>query len=280
MKSGSEFGYISLVNMRMSLSSLGGEATSQVLGKAWWKVPRHQQLLFRLQTARLLKLAKQRLTYRDLAKITGLQITVLSRYVKGHVVPNMDRAMMIWKSLDESFGLRSHLLRRVEASKWGAIEAYSLVGDPVILSLAGADVLARYAGYRVTKVLTAAINGIPLATVVAQALNVPLVIAKKQRDLGAKTYLETPLTVNGEHVEMLYVPADSLCHRDSVLIVDDIVRTGATAMALVRLINEVRPRSGRHAEAAGVYCLIGFRDAVERLREQGLRVECALEVVE
>jgi len=50
-------------------------------------------------TIELLNLAKNYYTYRELAQIIGLPETVLSRYVKGHVLPSIHRAKEISKIL-------------------------------------------------------------------------------------------------------------------------------------------------------------------------------------
>ena len=232
-----------------------------------------QSLRLRMMAVDLLRLAKERMTYRELSRILGLQATVISRYVKGHVLPGLDRARMIWRTLNPVCGLQAHLLSRIRMDDGVAIDVSGLVGDPWVLNLAASDCLNRYAGYRVTRILTTAVNGVPLASAVAQALEAPMVVAKRHMDVGVEEFLETVYGVNGENLELLYLPKGSLRSRDSVLLVDDVVRTGRTIRALLRLVRKAR------AEPAGVYCLIGFRDTVQRLREQGLRVETALEVM-
>jgi transcriptional regulator with XRE-family HTH domain len=49
-----------------------------------------EDLKLRLMTIELLRTAKYKrnITYRELATKTGLPVTVLSRYAKGHVLPN------------------------------------------------------------------------------------------------------------------------------------------------------------------------------------------------
>jgi len=48
----------------------------------------------------------------------------------------------------------------------------------------------------------------------------------------------------------LYVPKDAFKKRDSVLIVDDMIKTGDTQAALVNLVHKAR------AEVSGIYSLI------------------------
>ncbi|MBS7613294.1 adenine phosphoribosyltransferase, partial [Candidatus Bathyarchaeota archaeon] len=73
-----------------------------------------QDLIFRMMTVDLLRIAKERFTYRELSQMVGLQITVLSRYVKGHVLPSTERAKSIWKTLNPIVGLEKELLETVK----------------------------------------------------------------------------------------------------------------------------------------------------------------------
>jgi len=57
-------------------------------------------LKFRMMTIDLLRTAKKHFTYRELSGETGLPVTVLSRYVKGHVLPSSSRAKKVWNILE------------------------------------------------------------------------------------------------------------------------------------------------------------------------------------
>jgi adenine/guanine phosphoribosyltransferase-like PRPP-binding protein len=112
-------------------------------------------------------------------------------------------------------------------------------------------VFYRFAGRRITKVLTAAVDGIPLATIVAEALGVNLVIAKNSKEIGVRTFHEESYIPGDSALIMsLYIPRDLIRRGDSVLIVDDVVKTGETHRALVNLVAKAR------AEVAGIFVLI------------------------
>ncbi|MEM2677562.1 MAG: phosphoribosyltransferase family protein [Thermofilaceae archaeon] len=229
------------------------------------KASHTEQLLFRMATVDLLRLAKSEMTYREIARMLGYQITVVCRYVKGHVIPSVERSTHIWSVLEPRFGLKS-IIMQSEPS-----ELSRLAFDPSAVKLAAYDCLMRYAGHRVTKVLTAGVNGVPLAATISQIHSCPLVVAKDHMDVDVREYIQV-LQRAGERLLPLYVPKDALRRQDAVLIVDDAVRTGGT----VRMLAEVCDVAG--AEVAGVYCLIAFRQGVEELRARGLRVESVLEV--
>ena len=123
-------------------------------------------------TIELLRTAKYKrnITYRELATKTGLPVTVLSRYAKGHVLPNTTRAKQLWRVLTKLVGLEAELRSRIKFDDIGYFDNTEIVGDYNILQQAANHALANFAGKRVTKVLTAATDGIPLATMVANAL--------------------------------------------------------------------------------------------------------------
>ena len=214
-----------------------------------------EDLKFRLMTIELLRSAKRRYTYRELSTKTGLPVTVLSRYAKGHVLPNTERARQLWKVLRRLVGLDIELRRRIQFNEEGYFDNTWIIGDFSILRQAANRALAKFAGRRVTKVLTAAVDGIPLATMVANSLGIDLLIAKKNKEAGVPAFLEETYVLRDSGVTMtLYLPKGALKRRDSVLIVDDVMRTGETQAALVNLVQQAK------AEVSGIYTLIAIGD--------------------
>ena len=72
-----------------------------------------EDLKLRLLTIELLQAAKRQHTYRELSAKTGLPVTVLSRYAKGHVLPNVSRARELWRTLQKLVGLKVELRRKI-----------------------------------------------------------------------------------------------------------------------------------------------------------------------
>lgn len=219
-------------------------------------------LKFRLMTINLLKTAKKRLTYRELSSKTGLPVTVLSRYVKGHVLPSSSRAKRIWKTLETLSGLEEELRRRIKFDEFGYFDNTLIVFDSSLLQQAVQHAFSRFAGRRITKILTAAVDGVPLATLMSDALGVELMIAKKTKEVGIRDFVEeTFVPGSSDMVMSLYIPRGSIKKGDSVLVVDDIIKTGETQRALVNLITKSR------ADVAGVYVLVAIGDGwKEKLR--------------
>jgi len=232
------------------------------------------ELKFRLMTIEMLRTAKYKrnITYRELASKTGLPVTVLSRYAKGHVLPNTARARQLWRVLTKLVGLENELRNRIRFDEEGYFDNTDIIGDFNILQQAANHALANFAGKRVTKVLTAAVDGIPLATMVANSLGVNLVIAKRGKEVGVKAFLEETYALRDSGVTMtLYIPKDSIKKRDSVLIVDDMIKTGETQAALVNLVRKAK------AEISGVFLLIAVGE--EWKKKLKLSGECPIEVI-
>jgi adenine/guanine phosphoribosyltransferase-like PRPP-binding protein len=231
-----------------------------------------ENLKLRLMTIELLKTAKKQYTYRDLSSKTGLPVTVLSRYAKGHVLPNAERARLLWKTLTKMVGLQVELRRRIVFNNEGYFDNTDIVGDYNILRQAGHHALAIFAGRRVTKILTSAVDGVPLATMVANSLGVNVVIAKLNKEIGVPAFIEETFALKDSGVtKTLYIPRDVVKRRDSVLIVDDMVKTGEEMAALVNMVHKAK------AEVSGVYALIAVGD--EWQKKVNLPKDCPIEVV-
>ncbi len=234
-----------------------------------------EDLKLRLMTIELLRTAKYKrnITYRELASKTGLPVTVLSRYAKGHVLPNTTRAKQLWRVLTKLVGLETELRNRIKFDDTGYFDNTEIIGDYNILQQAANYALSNFAGKRVTKVLTAATDGIPLATMVANALGVNLIVAKRNKEVGVKAFLEETFILGKDSgvTVTLYIPKEIIKKRDSVLIVDDMIKSGETQEALVNLVKKAK------AEISGVFSLIAVGDNWKKHLK--VTSDCPVEVV-
>jgi adenine phosphoribosyltransferase len=91
---------------------------------------------------------------------------------------------------------------------------------------------------------------------VANALGVNLIVAKRNKEVGVKTFLdETYILGRDSGVTVtLYIPKEAIKKRDSVLVVDDMIKSGETQEALVNLVKKSK------AEISGVFSLIAVGD--------------------
>jgi adenine/guanine phosphoribosyltransferase-like PRPP-binding protein len=210
-------------------------------------------LKYKLMTIELLNLAKQRFTYRELSGMVHLPETVLSRYVKGHVLPTADRAEEINKTLQRFMSLDKELLERIHFDDGGYFDNTAIIGDTLLLERAVQHAVGKFAGKRVTKIMTAAVDGIPLATLLAHRLGVGLLVAKKAREVGVREFIEEIFVPPKTAVVLsLFVPRDAIKKTDCVLIVDDIIDSGETQRAMMKIIQKAK------AEVIGIYALISI----------------------
>jgi len=107
---------------------------------------------------------------------------------------------------------------------------------------------------------------------VANSLGVNLAIAKRNKEVGVPAFLEETYVLRDSGVTMtLYLPKNALKRRDSVLIVDDMIKTGETQVALVNLVQKAK------AEVSGIYSLIAIGD--EWQKRIKLPKRCSVQVV-
>lgn len=131
--------------------------------------------------------------------------------------------------------------------------------DVQLMTAVGKAFAKAFATSGATMVLTAESSGIPPAFAAAQALGVPLVYARKKTPLTMSSqvyHAEAPSRTKGG-VTPLIVSADYMGKNDRVLLIDDFLASGQTAVALLDIIEQ---------SGAG---LIGIGCVVEKVFEPG-----------
>ncbi|MGC8974185.1 MAG: phosphoribosyltransferase family protein [Thermoproteus sp.] len=194
------------------------------------------------------------LTYKELSSLLGLPESVLSRYYTGDMLPSVETASEIVERLFAEYPLDKILSKTLRV-----YETYvdlTATYNPDLWTLYSIYIAKKFGGLKIDKVLTAAVDGIPLAVAVAQRFEAPLVVAKQYKEPGAKS-LEVSY-IKGNRVVSLYVPQGLLAKGDSVLIIDDVVRTGKTIRALADLAEAAG------SEVAAAAALLAFRGFSEK----------------
>lgn len=196
------------------------------------------------------------LTYKELSSLLGLPESVLSRYYTGDMLPSVETANEIVEKLFAEYPLDKILSKilRIYETYVDLTATY----DPDLWALYSIYISRKFGGLEIDKVLTAAVDGIPLAVAVAQRFGVPLVIAKQYKEPGTRS-LEVSY-IKGNRVVSLYVPYGQLAKGNSVLIIDDVVRTGKTIRALADLVGIA---GGKVAAAAALLAFKGFSERFE-----------------
>lgn len=142
--------------------------------------------------------------------------------------------------------------------------------DPELMKNIGDEFAEHFKGQGITKVATIESSGIAPALMTALALNVPMLILKKQpsKILNQDLY-QTVVTsyAKGTSYE-LTLSKNFISENDHVLIIDDFLANGEAATGAIRLIRKA------HATIAGVGILIekSFQPGYEKLTEQGIDV--------
>ena len=142
--------------------------------------------------------------------------------------------------------------------------------DPELMKNIGDEFAEHFKGQGITKVATIESSGIAPALMTALALNVPMLILKKQpsKILNQDLY-QTVVTsyTKGTSYE-LTLTKNFISENDHVLIIDDFLANGEAATGAIRLIRKA------HATIAGVGILIekSFQPGYEKLTEQGIDV--------
>ncbi|MFX0196035.1 MAG: adenine phosphoribosyltransferase [Candidatus Hodarchaeota archaeon] len=214
----------------------------------------------------LLALLKTKYSYQEIEQFTKemkiftdsegepkpLSKTILNRYVRGHVLPRGQRTEKLIDLCLSKLDLRKAVRERI---RWEGqfIDNTALLSDIRLLGMIAIDVARIYSPQGITKLLTAAVDGIPIAALIARELRCELIIAKKSREVGVQAYHEETYIPSGSGtVQTLYIPKKALNNRDRVLICDDIIRSGHTQRALINLAR------GSKSTIGGVFILIAI----------------------
>ena len=115
--------------------------------------------------------------------------------------------------------------------------------DSGLMATIGTELAQRFAAAGVTamtRVVTAEVSGIAPALATAQALAVPMVFARKQRPLTMREpyyVAQAPSRTKGGLVPLM-IAAPYLLATDRVVLIDDVLATGATLAALAELVRQ------------------------------------------
>lgn len=149
--------------------------------------------------------------------------------------------------------------------------------DIPFMTEVGKEVARLFEGEGITKVMTIEASGIPLATMVAQAMGVNEVIVKKHAsaNLSKDVYSAEIYSYTHGNSYMAVVAKEYLQKEDKVLLVDDFLACGNALKGMMKMLDDAG------AELVGCVAAIekGFQGGGDDLRAQGIRVE-SLAIVE
>ncbi|MBF4777796.1 phosphoribosyltransferase family protein, partial [Clostridioides difficile] len=114
-----------------------------------------------------------------------------------------------------------------------------LIYDPTIAAKIGKIFASNIEYVDADYVVTMETKGIPMALMTAKAMNLPLVIIRKDIKVSeGPTLSMTYVSGNSSKVESMSLPRKALKPDSKVIIIDDFMRGGGTIKGMVDLMNE------------------------------------------
>ncbi|MFB6095281.1 MAG: phosphoribosyltransferase family protein [Halodesulfurarchaeum sp.] len=221
---------------------------------------RAEKAALQLRAVGVLRTLKETRTYEELAEDTGLPAGDLNRYVNGHVLPSTERARELVSAVGRE-QVAAEVRDRVETDADGYVDNSGIVFDQPLLEMV-APVASETLEFETPDVvLTAATDGITLAAALASHFDADCVYAKKDKETAVEEFIEARLRLESGIEITYYLPAEGLSAGDSVLVADDLIRSGETQEILL----DIASQAG--AEVVGVFTLIAVGDeGIERAR--------------
>ena len=223
----------------------------------------------RISSVELLATLKKSYSYRELSGVLGLSAPILSRYVRGHVLPSASRSEKFIATFREKL-LRKMVTDEVNVTQDGSYDISAVVSNVGLLRQIAKVVYSEFNLVGVDKVVTMEVDGVPLAAEVAGEFNVNLAVARAERDLGVDEFFEQKAVYSPSSVKYLYLPRSSVKKGEHVLIVDDLVRSGTTIEALARIAEKAK------AKIVGVFAIASVDQSMPKLKGR-LGLTCPIE---
>jgi len=219
----------------------------------------------RIFAIELLKSFKKIFKYRDLEEITGLPAPALWRYINMKIMPSAERAQELVEKLTQPNVIDRIFRDNIIVAGENLYNLSKIIYSPPMLKIFAYLAYREFLRYNITAVVTVEVDGIPVAVNVASVLDTSLVIARRRPELGIKDYYQTSyLARDPPAVINLFLPTHSLNINDRVLIVDDLLHTGRTSSALLKLIRMAG------ATPIGLFSIIGVGKSWEKMLKDQL----------
>ena len=172
-----------------------------------------QKLKLRIIVINMLRLVKSKYTYNEMGRMMNLSPTVINRYIKGKIIPNFRNSLKLYNDL----------IRMIKVEN-----EPPLIHNLSIDKIKSLIMSKKLIGKRVTKILTSVFDDIPLATFIADIIDVPLIIATNK----PTTNIKNMIFEADENGTILFIPKESIKRTDSVVIVSDNNKTAKLMTSL------------------------------------------------
>jgi len=221
----------------------------------------------RILAVKCLRILKKFYTYQNLSERLGFSSTEMSRYINFKVIPSEKNAKKILDFFNTFINIEELIKKSITVDKNGFINNLNLLYNLDMLKLISIKAVELYKDEKIDKILTAAVDGIPLATVMASLLNVDIVYAKKSRELGVNEFIEEVFIPRDSSIISYYIPKGSIKVGERILLVDDILRTGDTQRVLLNLVYRAR------AKPIGIFVIVAIGNEWERVFKDRIPVK-------
>lgn len=142
--------------------------------------------------------------------------------------------------------------------------------DPNLMKQCAVELIRRYAGTDINKILTIEASGIAPAIMMDFLLDLPVVFAKKKKPSTMDNMLSTTVTSFTKKREYtVVISKDYLTPNDKVLFIDDFLAYGNAALGIIDLCKQ----AGAHLEGMGFIIEKSFQNGRKLIEEQGIRCE-------
>ena len=223
----------------------------------------------RISSVELLATLKKSYSYRELSSSLGLSAPILSRYVRGHVLPSAARSEKFIATFRERL-LRKMITDSVKVTQDGSYDVSEIVNNVGLLRQIAKVVYSEFSAVKVDRVVTVEVDGVPLAAEVAGEFNVNLAVARSERELGVEEFMEQKAVYSPSSVKYLYLPKASIRKGEHLLVVDGLVRSGTTIEALAGIAERAK------AKIVGVFAIASVDQSMAKLKGR-LGLTCPIE---
>lgn len=143
--------------------------------------------------------------------------------------------------------------------------------DIALFDEMGREFKKRFAGKKITKILTIEASGIGIAAVAARHFDVPVVFAKKAKsiNLEGEMYVAEVESFTHKTKNQVIVSKKFLNKDDRVLIIDDFLANGCALQGLIQIVQS----AGAAVEGIGIAIEKGFQPGGQIIRNLGYNLE-------
>ena len=169
--------------------------------------------------------------------------------------------------------LKERILKDGKCYSGGILKVDKIINhqmDPNLMKQCAVELIRRYAGTDINKILTIEASGIAPAIMMGFLLDLPVVFAKKKKPSTMDNMLSTTVTSFTKKREYtVVISKDYLTPNDKVLFIDDFLAYGNAALGIIDLCKQ----AGAHLEGMGFIIEKSFQNGRKLIEEQGIRCE-------